>query len=53
MFAKSKILILILFCATLAGAQTVAEKKPTEAEEKLRKDAVAFLQNGGQKGPRR
>lgn len=43
MLAKSKIIILILICATLAYGQTVADKKPTEAEEKLRKDAVAFL----------
>lgn len=43
MFAKSKIVILTLLCATLINAQTVPEKKPTEAEETLRKDAIAFL----------
>lgn len=43
MLAKSRIFILIFICATLANGQTVAEKKPTEAEEKLRKEAVAFL----------
>ncbi|HVF30204.1 MAG TPA: hypothetical protein VNA22_04505 [Pyrinomonadaceae bacterium] len=43
MYLKPCILALILIIAATAAGQKVAEKKPTEAEEKLRKEAVAFL----------
>ena len=36
-------LTFFLFFAQFAGAQTVAEKKPTDDPAKLKKDAVAFL----------
>ena len=43
MYLTPLLVALILFCSVFARAQTVAETKPTEAEEKLRKDAIAFL----------
>ena len=43
MFQKLKLFVLILVCSSAIAGQTIPEKKPTEAEEKLRKDAVAFL----------
>jgi hypothetical protein len=43
MYPKSIILILFLSCTAVIHAQTATEKKPTEAEEKLRNEAVAFF----------
>src|SRR5687767_7669556 len=42
-FPRLKMLALILLCTVFAGGQTVDENKPSEAEEKLRKEAVNFL----------
>ena len=43
MFYKAQIAAIILFCSAFAGAQVVPEGDPSEAKDKLRKEAVAFL----------
>jgi hypothetical protein len=43
MFTKARVLAFILFCPLLLTAQVVPDKTTSEATEKLRKEAVAFL----------